>query len=280
MNVILVDLPEKQIAYIKENCKRLWEMESIYADDRIEPTKYKNFTQEQKKESIMISQNPMMLAMALQNEMATIAYQNPNDTDKPAFPEVDMIVEGFEEVDERFLERVYKRHHHLPWTILETKRLLVRELELSDLDALFEMYAYEGMTEYMEDLYSYEEEYKYQKAYIEYMYRFYGYGMWLVFDKETKKLIGRAGLEHREELNGEVELGYAIAKPYWGRGYATEVCKAILSYAREELGFETIFSLIEPENLKSIHLAQKLGFQFLEERKIKQKNYKIFTRTL
>ena len=86
----------------------------------------------------------------------------------------------------------------------------MRELELSDLDALFSMYAEPGMTDYMEGLYEYEEELEYQKAYIENMYRFYGYGMWLVFEKKTGTLIGRAGVEHREELNGDMELGYAI----------------------------------------------------------------------
>ncbi len=56
---------------------------------------------------------------------------------------------------------------------------------------------------------SYEEEREYQQAYIEQMYRFYGYGMWIVCDRNTGELIGRAGVEHREELGGELELGYA-----------------------------------------------------------------------
>ena len=134
--------------------------------------------------------------------------------------------------------------------------------------------------EYMEGLYPYEQEYAYQKAYVESMYRFFGYGMWLVFEKETGKLVGRAGIEHREELGGELELGYAIAKPYWGRGYATEVCQAIINYAKEELGFPSICSLIEPENAVSIHLAEKLGFQFEKEVKLTCKKYKKYVQKL
>ena len=107
------------------------------------------------------------------------------------FLHADMVVEGFEEVDMIFLQRVYERHFNIPWTILETKRCIVRELELSDMDDLFSMYAEPGMTDYMEGLYEYEEELEYQKAYIENMYRFYGYGMWLVFEKKTGTLIGR-----------------------------------------------------------------------------------------
>jgi len=84
---------------------------------------------------------------------------------------------------------VYERHFNIPWTILETERCIVRELELSDLDDLFSMYAEPGMTDYMEGLYEYEEELEYQKAYIENMYRFYGYGMWLPFLKKNGTLI-------------------------------------------------------------------------------------------
>ena len=62
------------------------------------------------------------------------------------------------------------------------------------------MYAEPGMTDYMEGLYEYEEELEYQKAYIENMYRFYGYGIWLVFEKKTGTLIGRAGVEHPGRL--------------------------------------------------------------------------------
>lgn len=130
-------------------------------------------------------------------DVPAIACQKP-ETD--TFLHADMVVEGFEEVDMTFLQRVYERHFNIPWTILETERCIVRELELSDLDDLFFMYAEPGMTDYMEGLYEYEEELEYQKAYIENMYRFYGYGMWLVFEKKTGTLIGRAGVEHREEL--------------------------------------------------------------------------------
>ena len=244
------------------------------------------------KEVLIVSENSDILAESAKAGMITIAYlpsagaekkMNTTETmevcatENRPLPQVDIIVEGFEEVDYDFLEKVYQRHHGIPWTILETERLVVRELNLSDMDALFELYSYEGMTDYMEGLYSYEEEYNYQKAYIENMYRFFGYGMWLVFEKETGKLVGRAGVEHREELEGELELGYAIGTPWQGRGYATEVCAGIMQYARDELGFEEICSLVEPENKVSVHLLEKWAFaeeQELTLDGIKYKKYK------
>ena len=70
---------------------------------------------------------------------------------------------------------------------------MVKEFSMDYLDALFELYEGEGMTEYIEPLYPYEQEKEYQQAYIRHMYGFYGYGMWIVCDKNPGALIGRAG---------------------------------------------------------------------------------------
>ena len=278
MKIIVWDLPEKQIAYLKLNCKERFEAGEICV---MEPE------DKWAKDLLIISQNKQVLAEAVKAGMATLAYQEPgtgggqaSDASASLEPAVDMVAEGFEEIDFAFLERVYERHHGIPWTILETERLLVRELALEDMDALFELYSYEGMTDYMEGLYPYEEEYAYQKAYIENMYRFFGYGMWLVFEKESGKLVGRAGVEHREALEGELELGYAIGTPWQGRGYGTEVCEGILNYVREELGFEEICSLVQPENTASMQLLRKLGFHEVEELVLDEIRYKKFIKSL
>ena len=162
-------------------------------------------------------------------------------------------VESLAELDIEYLERVRRRYNHIPWDIGETDRCLIRELSLSDLPALYELYDKPGMTDYVEPLYDYETELEYQKAYIENMYGFYEYGMWLVFSKETGKLIGRAGLEHDE-------LGYMIAPELQNRGYATEVCRFIIDYARENTDFEELYCRIDERNVASVRLAKKLGF--------------------
>lgn len=162
-------------------------------------------------------------------------------------------VESLAELDIEYLERVRRRYNHIPWDIGETERCLIRELSLSDLPALYELYDKPGMTDYVEPLYDYETELEYQKAYIENMYGFYEYGMWLVFSKETGKLIGRAGLEHDE-------LGYMIAPELQNLGYATEVCHFIIDYARENTDFEELYCRIDERNEASMRLAKKLGF--------------------
>lgn len=162
-------------------------------------------------------------------------------------------VESLAELDIEYLERVRRRYNHIPWDIGETDRCLIRELSLSDLPALYELYDKPGMTDFVEPLYDYETELEYQKAYIENMYGFYEYGMWLVFSRETGKLIGRAGLEHNE-------MGYMIAPKFQNQGYATEVCRFIIDYARENTDFEELYCRIDERNEASVRLAKKLGF--------------------
>lgn len=212
---------------------------------------------------IAASDETIMLGKAL--NIAIMAYVNPSFP-KQSYSGVEMLVEGFEEVDADFLEKVYQRFHHIPWTILETGRCVVRELSLDDLDDLFELYAGEEIDRFTDSLYPYEEEKEFQRAYIQHMYRYFGYGMWLAFEKETKKLIGRVGLEHREYNEVvELELGYLIGKNYQRKGYATELCTAILDYAQENTGFERINTLIEDGNEISIALSRKLGFEHAED---------------
>lgn len=162
-------------------------------------------------------------------------------------------VESLTELDIEYLERVRRRYNHIPWDIGVTDRCLIRELSLSDLPALYELYEKPGMTDFVEPLYDYETELEYQKAYIENMYGFYEYGMWLVFLKETGRLIGRAGLEHDE-------MGYMIAPQFQNRGYATEVCRFIIDYARENTDFKELYCRIDERNTASVRLAKKLGF--------------------
>ena len=226
---------------------------------------------------ILISTDQKLLDFAKSKNIPTIGYQ---PIGSGYFLHADMIAEGFEEVDAVFFQRIYQRHYHIPWTILETKRCIVRELALSDLPELFAMYAEDGMTDYLDPLYDYKEEFEYQKAYIENMYGFYGYGMWLVFEKETGVLIGRVGIEHREETDGVLELGYAIRTGWQRQGYAFEVCQAVLSYAKEELQMEEIHCFIQKENQKSIKLAEKLGFHYEKEQICEEKSVSDFVKIL
>lgn len=224
-----------------------------------------------KLEELQIAQEDLLLITAtdatlkeIENlPVASIGYSSPKYPEESLFA-ADILVEGFAEIDYWFLERIYQRKHHIPWRVIDTKRCYLREMTEEDLPELFEIYAGEGMTDYMEPLYAWEEELEYTRAYIANMYRFYGYGMWLVKDRKTDKLLGRAGLNHLE-FEGEVllEMGYAIGVLYQKNGYATEVCEAIIDYAKgADLGYEKLHCFVWEGNVASIKLLEKLCFSF------------------
>lgn len=229
---------------------------------------------EHREGALLIAATDATIALGKAYCVATMAYENLAIMHQ-SYSGVDMIVEGFEEVDVNFLEKVYQRYHRIPWTIAQTSRCRIRELALEDLDDLFALYADEGIRRYTENLYPYEEERDFQSAYIEHMYRFYGYGMWLVFSRENGTLIGRVGLEHREyHGQTELELGYLIGTPFQRKGYAIEVCTKVMEIAREMTDFERLNCLIDVQNAPSVALAERLGFSFMEELELEGRKMK------
>lgn len=195
------------------------------------------------------------------------------------FKYIPYAVEGFEGVDAGFLDEIYRRFMGIPWEILQTDRLLIREMTEDDLDALYEVYQEPSVSQYTENLYEDpDEERAYIRDYIRHVYTFCGYGIWVLIEKSTGMLIGRAGLACRDGFDTP-ELGYVIGVPYQKKGYATEACKAILRYADERLGFQEIRVLSQPDNEASVRLCEKLGFVLrgevtLEGKKMLQYIYK------
>ncbi len=183
---------------------------------------------------------------------------------------------AFEEprsLDAIYAERVYRRYQDIPWDILETERCFLRETVPEDVDAFYEIYSDPQVTRYTEDLYeSKVSERAYIREYIERIYKYFEFGVWTIFWKETGEIIGRAGLNVREGYDMP-ELGYVIAHPWQGKGIATEVCREILKYARSEFGFERVMTLIQKENTASMQVAGKLGFLLQDERFVKDAAY-------
>ncbi len=179
-----------------------------------------------------------------------------------SFSGVRYLAEGWESITPSYLERVYRRCRGLPWQILETKRCILRETIEADVDAFYRIYEEPSITAFMENLFAdREEELRYTADYRKNMYEFYGYGIWSVILKETGEVIGRAGLDMRRGFE-EPELGFVIGVLWQRRGIAEEVCRAILRYGEEELGFTRVQALTEQENRASLALLKKLGFVF------------------
>ncbi len=208
---------------------------------------------------LIITDSPELARICRKMDMAVAAVLSGEGKD---FGGISYAVTDIDDPDEKYLEKIWQRYRGIPWEICETKRCLVRETTPEDVDSFYRIYRDDSITAYMEGLFEdREEERQYIRDYIEKVYGFYGFGMWTVCLKETGEVIGRAGLSMREGFE-EPELGYVIGKKWQRQGIATEVCREILAYGRDELGFERVRVLMHPENAVSERLCCKLGFQY------------------
>lgn len=180
-------------------------------------------------------------------------------------PGTQYAIEGLADIDWEYLNKVHQRFMNIPWHITETKRCTIREMSENDLEDLYELYANPEVTKYTEALFQdKEQEKQYIKDYIENVYKYYGFGTWLIHRKEDGKLIGRAGFNYRPGFE-EVELGFVIGYPYWKLGYAYEVCSHLMNIGKIVYEFEKVQALVHKENKASIQLLKKLDFRCDEE---------------
>ena len=105
-----------------------------------------------------------------------------------------------------------------------------------------------------------------------------GYSFWVVLERETGDIVGEAGLKPFEGGGLDVELGYAFGTVYWGRGYATEAGRAILSEAFGPLGLERVVAVTRDDNQGSQHVLDKLGFTANGRRKVYGGDFVYFVR--
>lgn len=211
----------------------------------------------------LISSDEELLQEARAKNMATIGVDIYGNGDVELT--CDILSVGMSGIDLEFIDRIVKRNEGIPWNILITERTILREITLDDLDRLFEIYDAPGITDYMENLFDRDDEEEYIRKYIDNIYRFYGYGMWVVCDKDTHEIIGRAGFSHgSSDSDASLELGYVIAKEHQMQGIASEVIEALIDYARLNLfDFATLSCFIHPDNAISIHLAEKFNFEYV-----------------
>ncbi|MDE7405034.1 MAG: GNAT family N-acetyltransferase [Lachnospiraceae bacterium] len=237
----------------------------------------KRTNQHKREETLVITDEPETAACLLKDGWYVVILYHEKNRDK-TFPQVRYGVEDLFLLEYRSYEEAFKRLAGLPWDILETDRLKVRESTLEDVDAFYRIYSEPSITYYMEDLYpKREEEEAYMQAYIDQIYGFYGYGLWTILLKETGEVIGRAGLSVREGYELP-ELGFVIDSAYQNKGYAFEVCTAILAYAKEELAFDHVQALVNERNTASLGLLDRLGFEFQSNVVVSDCDYKFFVK--
>ena len=144
-------------------------------------------------------------------------------------------------------------------TILETSRLVLRELTPGDLDFIAEMMAHPEVNRYYEKQFTREDSALWLDRQMA-RYKRDGHGFWLVVNRASADPIGQAGLL-LQEVEGEccAEVGWLLHHPWWGFGYATEAAAGVRALARERWGYEEVVSLIRPTNAPSRRVAERIG---------------------
>jgi len=143
--------------------------------------------------------------------------------------------------------------------ILETQRLVLREMTQEDYPALAAIIQDEQTMHAWEGAMSDEETREWLDRQLT-RYKEDGFGLWAVVLKESGEMIGQAGI-----LWGNIEderlpeIGYMFHRAHWGNGYAIEAARACKQYAFEQLGFFEIYSTIRDTNLPSMNVAIRNG---------------------
>jgi RimJ/RimL family protein N-acetyltransferase len=142
---------------------------------------------------------------------------------------------------------------------LETDRLKLRMWRESDLDPYADICADPLVMRYLGagKVYTRADSWR-SIAFFMGHWQMRGYGHWAVEEKATGRMIGRIGFLNPEGWPG-FEIGWTLARHAWGKGYATEGAKTALQHAFHELDQRHVISLIHPENVASIKVAERLG---------------------
>jgi RimJ/RimL family protein N-acetyltransferase len=98
-------------------------------------------------------------------------------------------------------------------------------------------------------------------------YQTWGFGPYAVVERSRREVIGYSGLFYFPDVGGqpEVEVGYRLVHTAWGKGYATEAAQAVRDYAFTKLGIKRLIALIDPGNIASIRVAEKIGMHYEKE---------------
>jgi [ribosomal protein S5]-alanine N-acetyltransferase len=162
----------------------------------------------------------------------------------------------------------------------ETDRLTIRKYTPADFEAYAALMADPEVMKFSltGPMSRQEAQAHFQKKVLE-PYELYRFGRWALEHKKDRKIIGFAGLSY-EEIDGEekIELGYRLLPAYWGKGLAYEALELICNYAFSELKLADLVAIIEPENIRSIRLAERVGMKPLKETQFYHKHVVIYAR--
>jgi ribosomal-protein-alanine N-acetyltransferase len=149
---------------------------------------------------------------------------------------------------------------HLP--TIETERLLLRKITLSDASDMFEYASNPEVSEYtMWSTHTSIEDTKYFLQSLTKMYKRRELVDWGIVHKAEKKFIGTCGFVEWSMTHSRAEIGYALSRRYWGEGYMSEAVNAVIEFGFREMLLNRIMARCEVNNIASARVMEKVGMQ-------------------
>jgi RimJ/RimL family protein N-acetyltransferase len=153
--------------------------------------------------------------------------------------------------------------------VLETERLLLRPYTPDDREHVVALFTDPEVARYVGAGVQTEEEAERGFGRIfTHVYATGAFDVWGVFAKGDGAYVGHAEIKPRRDAlarPGDHEIIYVLARPSWGRGFATELARRVVEYGFSELRLARICATVDPDNAASIHVLEKLGMRYEEE---------------
>jgi RimJ/RimL family protein N-acetyltransferase len=146
---------------------------------------------------------------------------------------------------------------------LTTDRLFLRHFQTFDAEPMYRIFCDPDVMRFSDGVKSREWVQGWLHSCLE-RYQAWGFGPYAVVEQRNQAVIGYCGLFFFPDLEGqaETEIGYRLARCAWGHGYAAEAAKAVRDFALERLGIKRLIALIDPSNVASIRVAEKIGMHY------------------
>lgn len=156
-------------------------------------------------------------------------------------------------------------------TILQTPRTIVRQATLDDAAFVIELLNEPGWIRFIgdRDIHDLDAARAYIHERLLSSYAKHGFGSYVTCEKSTNTPIGLIGFVKRDTLDAP-DIGYAVCQAHQGKGYAFEVCQALVQHGWEHLGFDKLYGYCLPDNVVSVNLLEKLGMTYLRDEDVNQ----------
>lgn len=146
---------------------------------------------------------------------------------------------------------------------LHTERLHLRKMKVSDSSSLFKIWSDPEVTKFMNiNCFTDENQARDMIKLLDELSQDNKAIRFSIIEIESNEIIGSCGYNSIDFENAKAEIGYDIARAFWGRGYASEAICSLLDYAFSSLKLNRIEAKVEPANVNSVKVLQKLNFTF------------------